>query len=69
MEKISFLTIQDVKERLNVSRQAILNLITSGELKAVHVGRVWRISTVAFRNYLISIGAEEVLEAEAGNEA
>jgi excisionase family DNA binding protein len=46
------ITIPDAAKRLSVSERTIRRLIERGELRAVRVGRVWRVPMEALRDYL-----------------
>lgn len=45
MENNNFLTVEQVAETLQVHWQTVLNYIKSGKLKAVRLGKGYRIST------------------------
>lgn len=46
------LTVEEARTILKVSRKTIYNLINSGELAAVKVGRGWRIMNSTLEKYL-----------------
>ena len=46
------LTVEEARALLKVSRKTIYNLINSGELSAVKVGRGWRIMLSTLEKYL-----------------
>jgi excisionase family DNA binding protein len=47
-----YLTVQQVAERLQVTRQAVYNWINEGRLKAVKAGRATRIPVSALNAFL-----------------
>jgi excisionase family DNA binding protein len=53
------LTPADVAARLSVSRSQVYALARRGDLRAVRVGRLPRITEAAYRDYLRSIGVTE----------
>lgn len=53
LDKIDYYySIQDLQERLNVSRSTILRLIEAQKLKSVKIGRQVRIPESQILNYL-----------------
>ena len=58
----SFYTAEQVAQLLQVSDQAVYNLIKKGKLKAVKVGRAYRFSDVEVKRFL---GLEDQLKAPA----
>ncbi len=50
------LTPDDVAKRLSVSRSMAYTLIKRGELRALYVGRLPRITEAAFAEYLAAAG-------------
>jgi excisionase family DNA binding protein len=46
------LTVKQVQARLQFSQRTVLRLIERGELRAIRMGRVWRIPVEALREYL-----------------
>jgi len=52
-----FLTIAQVCERMQLSRPTVVGLIHEGQLKAVKVGRHWRISTASVESLTDGHGA------------
>lgn len=49
----SFLTVDDVGKRLKLRRMGVYELIRSGKLEAVRVGRLLRISRAAFADFMV----------------
>lgn len=52
------LTLPQVAERLQVSRHVVYQLIWSGQLQSVHLGRCHRIKRPELDDYLKSLGSE-----------
>jgi excisionase family DNA binding protein len=52
MKSNSFYTVEQVAELLQVHWQTVLNYIKSGKLKAVKLGRGYRISKDAVDNFV-----------------
>jgi excisionase family DNA binding protein len=48
-------SIEDVMERLKVGRNTAFNLISSGELRSVKIGRRRLVSEKALRDYIAAI--------------
>jgi len=46
------LTVDEARHILKISRKTLYNLIKSGKLPAVKVGRGWRIMSSAIEKYL-----------------
>lgn len=46
------LTIPDVAERLSLSRAKVYQLLSGGDLKAVHIGRATRVPMAEIERYL-----------------
>lgn len=46
------LTVDMIAEKLNVSRNSIVTLIKSGQLKAIKIGRQYRISEDSFNQLM-----------------
>lgn len=49
---VEYLTVQEVADRLRVSRQAVSQWCRTGELKAIRAGRSWRITTEDLAAYV-----------------
>ncbi len=47
-----FLTVAEVAEQMRVSKMTVYRLVHSGELAAVRVGRSFRVTEQALRDYL-----------------
>ncbi len=47
-----FLSIDDVGQRLNVSRSTVYRLIRAGELDVIHIGAAIRISEESLESYI-----------------
>lgn len=52
MENNEFFTVEQVAELLKVHWQTVLNYIKSGKLKAVKLGKGYRISSVALQEFI-----------------
>lgn len=52
MENNEFYTVEQVAELLKVHWQTVLNYIKSGKLKAVKLGKGYRISKEAFNEFI-----------------
>ena len=52
MQFNEMLTVEQVAAVLNVSRKTVYELVASGELPAVHVGRLVRISEADLLEYM-----------------
>lgn len=44
MEAMMLLTVEDVAERLRVSKKTVYGWLRSGELRSIRLGGLWRIS-------------------------
>lgn len=49
---IKVYTVKKIKEILHVSQRTIYNYITQGQLKAVKLGREWRVTEAALSDFL-----------------
>ena len=49
---IKVYTVKKIKEILHVSQRTIYNYITQGQLKAVKLGREWRVTEDALKDFL-----------------
>jgi excisionase family DNA binding protein len=45
-------TVRDVAERLKVAEATVRHWIRAGELRAIDIGKGWRIADVDFENFL-----------------
>lgn len=54
------LSIKEVQDRLNISDESVYRLIRSGELKAIRIGNLWRVSEEALQGFLA--GASTILK-------
>lgn len=53
MEKtLTVYTVLEVAEILSVTRRTIYNYIDSGQLKAIKIGKYWRITEDNLKNFL-----------------
>lgn len=52
MADIKIYTVPELKELLHVSQRTIYNYITMGQLKAVKLGREWRVTEEALKDFL-----------------
>ena len=79
-QRLRTLTIAQVAERLQVQIRTIYALIKRGELRAVKIGRVWRVPLEALEKYLMggadagefsssTLSAEEFSDIQASLEA
>lgn len=50
---MQFLTIDEVAEKLKVSRRTVYEWVRAGKLEAVKVGSLWRISEQALQDFLV----------------
>ena len=49
---IKVYTVKKIKEILHVTQRTIYNYITQGQLKAVKLGREWRVTEAALSDFL-----------------
>lgn len=78
-ERLKALTVAEVADRLQVEIRTVYDLLKRGDLKAVKIGRVWRVPLEALDNYLMGrketeyddepLSAEEIADVQAGLEA
>lgn len=47
-----FYKVSEIAKQLNISRQGIDKAIRSGKLKAVRIGKVYRVRESDFRDYI-----------------
>ena len=66
MTQESMLTIREVAEYLHVVKITVYRMIDRGDLPAVKVGRVWRISQQDLQAYLNRSASRPKGEREAG---
>ena len=59
------LTIKDVQDRLNVSRQTVYNLTTRGKLKYIRIGRAVRFEQSEIENFIANLFIKQTEQAEA----
>lgn len=59
--------VQQAAELLQVSPRAVLKIINSGDLKARKVGREWRITAVALKDYLYDFDNDNVNNENINN--
>lgn len=52
MSEYKFYTVTEIAEILQVHWQSVLNYIKSGKLKAVKLGKGYRISSTALSNFI-----------------
>ena len=52
------LTLQEVAELLRISRKTAEKLVHTGQIRAVKVGRVWRVPKEALEAFLAGKGVE-----------
>lgn len=52
MEELKLYTVEEVMEILSISRRTLYNYIKSGSLKAVKIGRQWRIRLVDLKAFI-----------------
>ena len=57
MEDFKLYTVKEITEILKVSQRTLYNYIKSGTLKAVKIGKYWRVKPVDLQN-LIDFGTE-----------
>ncbi len=53
---VTFLTVSEVARELRVSKMTIYRLIHAGELRAVQIGKVFRVPGRALNEYLSELG-------------
>lgn len=53
---MEYMSVKEVCEILGISKQAVHKAIKTGRIKAVKVGRLYRINKEWFKNYLESGG-------------
>lgn len=58
MAEVKFYKLEEVEQILQLTRRTLYNYIKSGKLKAVKVGRDWRVSAKAIQE-LSENGTEE----------
>jgi excisionase family DNA binding protein len=58
MPSPELLTLPQVAQRLQVSRWTVYQLIWSGQLPSVHIGRCHRIRVIDFEAYLQRLGPD-----------
>lgn len=51
-------TLHEIEEILSVTQRTLYNWIDSGKLKAVKVGRVWRVTEDALQEFLTQGGTK-----------
>lgn len=51
-QELKFFTVAEVAAQIRVSKMTVYRLVHSGELEAVRVGRSFRVSEKALREYL-----------------
>ena len=54
------LTVKETAERLNIGRSKMYELVLSGEVESVQIGRLRRIPAVAVDAYVSSLRATQV---------
>ena len=54
LSEVKFLTVAEVAEIMRVSKMTVYRLVHSGELRAVRVGRSFRVNETAVSEYLES---------------
>jgi excisionase family DNA binding protein len=59
-----YLTVEEVRTKLNVTRQAVYNWISEGKLRAVRVGRSVRVPVSALVEFIQPIKPGERIEDE-----
>ncbi len=59
-----YLTVEEVRTALHVTRQAVYNWISEGKLRAVRVGRAVRIPASALNEFIQPIKPGERIEDE-----
>lgn len=55
MSEEKFLNLNEVAERLRVTRQSVYNWVHSGKLKAVKIGREYRVSEAEVKRLLSGV--------------
>ena len=68
IKNIELISITEVCERLNISRNTAYSLLKRGELEGYKVGRMWRIPDKSIWNYImLSNKRREVVNHEEEN--
>jgi excisionase family DNA binding protein len=52
-EYSDIVTVEDLREMLSVGKNAAYTLLNTGEIKAFHYGRVWRIPKQAVIDFVL----------------
>lgn len=52
MEKAVLYTVMEIADILKVSRRTVYNYISDGNLKAIKIGKMWRIKKSDFEDFL-----------------
>ena len=52
MENIKVYTLKEVEDILKVTQRTLYNYIKGGQLKAVKLGREWRVTDEELKNFL-----------------
>jgi excisionase family DNA binding protein len=60
---IKVYTVPEVKDILHVSQRTIYNYITMGQLQAVKLGREWRVTEDALKDFLARGTDQNYLDA------
>ncbi|AOQ23844.1 hypothetical protein MTAT_14300 [Moorella thermoacetica] len=60
----SYLTVQEIAEKYKVTSAAVHKWIKEGRLKAIKLGRVWRIPESALREFIEGGGEKGENKAE-----
>lgn len=58
MAEVKVYTLEEIAEILHVTRRTLYNYVKDGKLKAIKLGRVWRVTEDALKEFL-STGTEE----------
>lgn len=78
-DRLRALTVEQVARRLQVETSSVHNLIKRGELRALKIGRAWRVPLEALDDYLKGgknaayddepLSAEEIADVQASLDA
>ena len=60
MEDLKLLTLEEVAEIIGIQRRTIYNYIKEGKLKAVRIGKYWRVKQEDIKDF-IEVGTKRKL--------
>ncbi len=62
MERFILYTIEETTQILKVTKRTIYNFISSGQLKAVKIGKYWRIKHADLQDFIDNSGGERTMQ-------